>query len=137
MKYFNYSKLLFTSAAFCMFAACSDDNVSPDMPPSKESEAKYVGQAVGNFSAEEWYPGGKLGTTENTSSNCYEDNTPAIDEQGLTDLFLIKATSWQVPNTPLTLSHIKDGDQSLLVVLASIAILVATLTDIVAITWIQ
>ena len=87
MKYFNYSKLLFTSAAFCMFAACSDDNVSPDMPPSKESEAKYVGQAVGNFSAEEWYPGGKLGTTENTSSNCYEDNTPAIDEQGLTDLF--------------------------------------------------
>ena len=26
----------------------------------KESDAKYVGQAVGNFSAAEWYPGGEL-----------------------------------------------------------------------------
>ncbi len=87
MKYNTYISFLLATAALWSFVACSDDNV-PDTPEQpNESEATYVGQAVGNFSASEWYPGGKLGTTENVSSNCYEDNTPAIDEQGLTDLF--------------------------------------------------
>ena len=88
MRHNSYSKFFLAGALLCSFAACSDDNVSPETPQQpKESEAKYIGQTVGNFSADEWYPGGKLGTTENVSSNCYEDNTPAIDEQGLTDLF--------------------------------------------------
>lgn len=64
--------------------ACSD---SDDNNTTNQPEANYVGQAVGNFTAAEWYPGGELGTTESISSNCYEDNTPAVDEQGLTDLF--------------------------------------------------
>ena len=52
-----------------------------------ESDAKYVGKAVGNFTAEEWYSGGKLGTTLNVSEGCYEDETPAVDEQGLLTKF--------------------------------------------------
>ena len=88
MRHNSYSKYLLAGALLCAFAACSDDNVSPETPlKPAEPETKYIGQAVGNFSADEWYPAGKLGTTENTAAGCYEDNTPAIDEQGLTDLF--------------------------------------------------
>ena len=52
-----------------------------------EPDAKYVGQAVGNFSAEEWYPGGELGTTLNISEGCYEDEAPAVTRQGLSTQF--------------------------------------------------
>lgn len=86
MKHNHYSNVLLAAVCICFFAACSDDPVNPD-EQQNGAEAKYVGKAVGNFSAEEWYPGGELGTTDNTSSNCYEDNTPAVDEQGLSDLF--------------------------------------------------
>lgn len=51
------------------------------------SEANYVGQAVGNFSADEWYPGGLLGTTESIASNCYSDETPATEQMDLMDAF--------------------------------------------------
>lgn len=50
---------------------------------SREPDAKYVGQAIGNFSAGEWYPGGELGTTSNVTAGCYEDETPAVTAQGL------------------------------------------------------
>lgn len=84
MKNFN---LFFSSvaiAAFAMsFAACSDDDKEDFSGP----EARYVGQAVGNFSADEWYPGGKLGTTENISSNSYSDETPATENMGLMSEF--------------------------------------------------
>ena len=49
----------------------------------KESDGKYVGQAVGNFTAAEWYPGGQLGTTDNVAPGSYEDPTPAVEAQGL------------------------------------------------------
>lgn len=38
-----------------------------------------MGKAVGNFTAEEWYPGGEQGTTDNITSTAYEDQTPAVD----------------------------------------------------------
>ena len=47
----------------------------------RESDARYVGQAVGNFSADEWYPAGRLGTTLNITEGCYQDPAPAVDEQ--------------------------------------------------------
>ncbi|MGX8690309.1 MAG: di-heme oxidoredictase family protein, partial [Bacteroidaceae bacterium] len=53
----------------------------------RESDAKYVGQAVGNFTADEWYPGGRLGTTLNVTEGCYEDETPAVGEMGLDRAF--------------------------------------------------
>ena len=60
--------------------ACENNN---EIKAPAESDAKYVGQAVGNFSAEEWYPGGELGTTTNVSEGCYQDPAPAVTAQGL------------------------------------------------------
>ncbi len=72
--------------AFAGFAgislfSCSDDNNGGG--ESTETDANYVGKAVGNFSAEEWYPGGKLGTTDNVLAKCYEDESPATEQAGL------------------------------------------------------
>ncbi len=61
-------------------------NVDP-VPGAKESDAKYVGQAVGNFTAAEWYPGGELGTTDNVAPGSYEDPTPAVTRMGLESAF--------------------------------------------------
>ena len=75
-------KFLLAAAVASVAAAACDR--TPDAPgPVRESDAKYVGQAVGNFTAEEWYPGGQLGTTLNVTEGCYEDEAPAVDEQGL------------------------------------------------------
>ncbi len=65
---------------------CRDDNGPEDLEIT-EDDYKFVGQDVGNFKAEEWFPGGQLGTTENTTASCYEDETPAITNAGLTDAF--------------------------------------------------
>lgn len=85
MKHINV--LFLSAAAFAVaasVAACSDDEVKADY---SVPEAQYVGQKVGNFSADEWYPGGQLGTTDNISSNCYSDETPATESMGLMDEF--------------------------------------------------
>ena len=60
-----------------------DDTSSVD----DEADYAYVGLAVGNFDASEWYPGGELGTTTNKGSTCYEDPAPAVEYQGLEDEF--------------------------------------------------
>ena len=73
MRHNSYSIFLLAGALLCLFAACSDDNVSQEPPPSpkgSEPDTKYIGHVVGNFSADEWYPAGKLGTTENTAAGC-------------------------------------------------------------------
>lgn len=87
----NNKKYLYASAALLALSvtACSDNDDSDGGSAAVETDAKYIGQAVGNFSAEEWYPGGELGTTENTVSGCYEDPTPAVEQQGLTENFFI------------------------------------------------
>ena len=68
-------------------AAAACDRTPGEIAPAHESDAKYVGQAVGNFTADEWYPGGQLGTTLNVTEGCYEDETPAVTQQGLTSQF--------------------------------------------------
>lgn len=74
--------------AACTLTACSDDdNAESAISTIGEDDYKYVGQQVGNFLAEEWYPGGRLGTTTNTTASCYEDETPAIQEAGLLSAF--------------------------------------------------
>lgn len=78
-------QLILITAAVIAASACNTKQGVPD--PVRESDANYVGQAVGNFSAEEWYPGGELGTTVNITEGCYEDETPAVTEQGLTAQF--------------------------------------------------
>lgn len=69
-------------------AACSDDAPSTGGGQTGAvDDVSYIGKAVGNFSADEWYPGGELGTTLNVSEGCYEDETPATTNMGLTDQF--------------------------------------------------
>ncbi len=75
---------LFLAAAVLALQACYGDWQYED---SRHSDSKYVGKAVGNFTAEEWYPGGMLGTTMNVTEGCYEDETPAVTQQGLTAQF--------------------------------------------------
>lgn len=65
--------------------SCNDD--VPNDDGTIESDGKYVGQAMGNFDKSEWYPGGELGTTDNVTSGCYEDEAPAVTAQGLLDDF--------------------------------------------------
>lgn len=87
----NKKIYLFGSLAMCLsmsLLSCSDDDPTPENKfEPMESDGKYVGQAVGNFSKDEWYPGGELGTTDNVTSGCYEDEAPAVTEQGLIDNF--------------------------------------------------
>ena len=67
-------------------ASCSDDD--DDVETSTDgADYTYVGTSVGNFDASEWYPGGELGTTENTGSTCYQDETPAVNNSDLYDAF--------------------------------------------------
>lgn len=81
------TKSLLALACMSMLAmtACNDDPATPD--PGKKGDADFVGQAVGNFTAAEWYPGGELGTTENVSASSYEDETPAVTQLGLSANF--------------------------------------------------
>ena len=72
----NYAYLSFALALATTMASCSDDDNKVEI---QETDATYVGKEVGNFTADEWYPGGKLGTTENTGSSSYSDQTPAVD----------------------------------------------------------
>ncbi len=78
-------KIIAALALVAVAMAC--DKTPENNAPARESDAKYVGQAVGNFTAEEWYPGGELGTTLNVTEGCYEDETPAVTQQGLTAQF--------------------------------------------------
>ena len=67
---------------------CTDGNNGiKENVNTREPDARYVGQAVGNFSAAEWYPGGELGTTENVTAGCYEDEAPSVIDQGLLTAF--------------------------------------------------
>ena len=111
----NRQLCAFLAVTALAVAACEPkENATP--APAKESDAKYVGQAVGNFSAAEWYPGGELGTTDNITEGCYEDETPAVTEQGeydekinpfidsdvlyIDDLFKSRGTSVPMPTEP-------------------------------------
>ena len=78
-------KRILSILALALLAASCD--FSGENITIKESDAKYVGQAVGNFSAAEWYPGGELGTTDNVSPGSYEFPTPAVERMGLEPSF--------------------------------------------------
>ena len=59
-----------------LLTACSDDDDNTvDLGPLTPAEEVF-GKATGNFTADEWYPGGQLGTTENAS---YSAPAPAVE----------------------------------------------------------
>lgn len=80
-------QLLLWGSLALLVSGCGPDNLASRFEQKRESDAKYVGQEVGNFTADEWYPAGKLGTTLNVTAGCYEDETPATSEQGLMTAF--------------------------------------------------
>ena len=79
--------------------ACENNN---EIKTPAESDAKYVGQAVGNFTAEEWYPGGELGTTDNVTAGCYEDEAPSVQRQGLMTAFNLGEAAFERKYTTAT-----------------------------------
>jgi CxxC motif-containing protein (DUF1111 family) len=92
MNLLNKSNLL-VSAMFCMaLTSCSDsDDPTPDnnsgISTTGEEDYKYVGKETAGFKAEEWFPGGELGTTTNTVAGCYEDETPSTQNADLMAAF--------------------------------------------------
>lgn len=104
MKKKHYLVWSFAAAlAMMLMNSCSDENSNPQKPDNPmESDANYVGKAQDGFTAEEWYPGGELGTTENVNSGCYEDEAPAVNEQGLHDNFR-RARCSSSASTPSTM----------------------------------
>jgi len=77
--------LLGLIAIAMVLSACRERGTEP---APEAGESSYVGKSVGNFDASEWYPGGKLGTTDNIFAGSYEDPAPAVAEQGLTRAFV-------------------------------------------------
>lgn len=75
----NFRRLLIlsvaTSMAFPLLTACSDSNDNQGLGELTPAEDVF-GKANDVFSAEEWYPGGQLGTTEKAS---YSADAPAVD----------------------------------------------------------
>ena len=75
--------LLGLLACASMLTACSDSDDSSDSTAGLgplNPASSHFGKAVGNFTAEEWYPGGQLGTTEKAS---YSAITPAAEQAGM------------------------------------------------------
>lgn len=82
-----YSYLLMAGMGLTVLTGCTDDDIPSQSNAENTGDENYVGKAVGNFAAEEWYPGGELGTTLNITAGCYEDEAPAVAQMGLTNAF--------------------------------------------------
>ena len=83
----NLSRLALWSLLIVpVIMACSDDEKSIDLGPLVPTEDVF-GKANDVFSAEEWYPGGQLGTTEKAS---YSAPAPAVENiNGMEESFNI------------------------------------------------
>lgn len=113
MKLNNYFIISFASLALAAsFTACSDDDDATPGTNTGTGEANFIGQAVGNFSADEWYPGGQLGTTENISSNCFSDETPATEQMNLMSFFFQGEQLFEKPFSPTQSPFIGRGPAS-------------------------
>ena len=82
----NISKLssivCFGMLTATIVTACSDNDDSLTELGQLVPDEQSFGKATGNFTAEEWYPGGQLGTTEKAS---YSAITPAAQAAGMED----------------------------------------------------
>ncbi len=83
----RFHKMLLCSLALVALGCTPESVETRFMTDKRESDARYVGQAVGNFTADEWYPGGRLGTTDNVTEGCYEDEAPVVNTMGLAQAF--------------------------------------------------
>lgn len=99
----NIKGFIALSLGLTVAVGCTDGNggINGNVN-TREPDAKYVGQAVGNFSADEWYPGGELGTTTNVTAGCYEDETPSVVNQGLMTAFNLGEAAFERKYTTST-----------------------------------
>lgn len=76
----NFGKLAIIGLLAAPFlASCSDDNEAASGETNNLQPGNSMfGKATGNFSADEWYPGGQLGTTTNRS---YAAAAPAVTSE--------------------------------------------------------
>ena len=78
-------RILYLFALIPFLAACADDSSGALSDLGSLTPADEVfGKATGNFTAEEWYPGGKLGTTDKAS---YSAARPAAELAGMENDF--------------------------------------------------
>ena len=75
MNYRNLSKLSIGLLGFTLFTACSDDDETKQDLGGLTPAEEVFGKANDVFTADEWFPGGQLGTTENAS---YSAPAPAV-----------------------------------------------------------
>ncbi|MBR1388071.1 MAG: hypothetical protein IJ569_00400 [Prevotella sp.] len=69
--------ILFAMLSVPLLTACSDSDSDGNGLGELTPKEEVFGKAIGNFTAEEWYPGGELGTTEKAS---YSAATPAVEQ---------------------------------------------------------
>ena len=92
-----------TLIGLAIAVGCTDSNSGiKESDNNREPDARYVGQAVGNFSSSEWFPGGELGTTDNVTAGCYEDETPSVELQGLMTAFNLGEAAFERKFTTAT-----------------------------------
>ena len=65
-------------------SSCSDSNTEETGKDNLTPGESQVGKANDTFTAEEWYPGGELGTTTQSS---YKTESPAVSKDGLLETF--------------------------------------------------
>ena len=75
MNYRNLSKLSIGLLGFTLFTACSDDDETKQELGGLIPAEEVFGKANDVFTADEWFPGGQLGTTEKAS---YSAPAPAV-----------------------------------------------------------
>ena len=80
IKVSDFKTLIGLLACIGMLTACSDNDDEAQGLGSLTPAENDFGKQVGNFTAEEWYPGGELGTTEKAS---YSAITPAAEQAGM------------------------------------------------------
>ena len=76
MNYRNLSKLSIGLLGFTLFTACSDDDETKQELGGLIPAEEVFGKANDVFTADEWFPGGQLGTTEKAS---YSAPAPAVE----------------------------------------------------------
>ncbi len=74
----RYRHLLFIAPVIIIAAACSDNDQAWNSCGTGNDTAEL---------SEEYYSGGRLGTTFNTTASAFEDPTPAVEAAGMTDRF--------------------------------------------------
>ncbi len=82
-----YRILAIATGAAMLLSSCANDDDNTDKPDTPQQLS------------EEYYAGGRLGTTFNTTSAAYEQPTPAVEQAGMSQAFLNGEALFEKPFT--------------------------------------